>query len=94
LGIINPSSFLEILARWIISRVPLSLVRVPSVLLEIGFILLRVWAVLDEVSELSTIEAISGRTGESRETSSRGTRLIGRSGGSSGTIKNRLLEWI
>jgi hypothetical protein len=32
--------------------------------------------------------------GESRETSTRGTRLIGRSGGSSGTNKNRLLEWI
>jgi hypothetical protein len=31
--------------------------------LEIGFILLRVWAVLDEVFGLSTVEATSGRTG-------------------------------
>jgi hypothetical protein len=70
------------------------LVGVPRVLLEIGFILLRVFAVLDEVSGLSTIEATSGRTGESREMSTRGTRLIGRSRGSSGTIQDRLLEWI
>jgi hypothetical protein len=62
--------------------------------LEFCFILLRVWAVLDEVPGLSTIEATSGRTGESRETSTRGTLLIGRSRGSSGTNKNRLLEWI
>jgi hypothetical protein len=68
------------------------LVGVPRVLLEIGFILLRLWAVLDELSGLSTIEATSGRTGKSRETSTRGTRLIGRSKGSSGTNKNRLLE--
>ena len=60
--------------------------------MEIGFILLRLWAVLDELSGLSTIEATSGRTGKSRETSTRGTRLIGRSKGSSGTNKNRLLE--
>jgi hypothetical protein len=70
------------------------LVGVPRVLLEIGFILLRVWAILDEVFGLSTIEATNGRTRESRETSTRGTRLIGRSRGSSGTNKNRLLEWI
>jgi hypothetical protein len=63
-------------------------------MLEIGFILLRVWAVLDEVSRLSTIDANSGRAGESRETSTRGTRLIGRSGGSSGTNKDRMLECI
>jgi hypothetical protein len=63
LGIINLSYFLEILARWIISCVPVSLVGVPKVLLEIGFILLRVWAVLDEVFGLSTVEATSGRTG-------------------------------
>jgi hypothetical protein len=94
LGIINSSSFLEVLARWSISHVPLSLVGVPRVLLEVGFILLRVWAVLDEVSGLSTVEATSGRTRESGEMSTRGTRLIGRGGGSSGTNKNRLLEWI
>ena len=70
------------------------MVGVPRVLLEIGFILLWVWADLNEVSGLSTIEATSGRTGESRETSTRGTRLIGRRGGSSGTNKDRLLEWI
>jgi hypothetical protein len=92
LGIINLSSFLEILVRWIISRISLSLVGVPRVLLEIGFILLWVWVVLDEVSRLSTIEATSGRTGESRETSTSGNRLIGRSGGSIGTNENRLLE--
>jgi hypothetical protein len=94
MDIINPSSFLEILARSSISRVPLSLVGFPRVLLEIGFILLQVWAVLDEVSGLSTVQATGGRTRESRETSTRGTWLIGRSGGSSGTNKNRLLEWI
>jgi hypothetical protein len=89
LGIINSSRFLEILAR-----VPLSLDGVPRILLKIGFILLWVWAVLDEVSRLSTIEASSGRTWKSKETSTRGTRLIGRSGGSSGTNKDRLIEWI
>jgi hypothetical protein len=47
-----------------------------------------------KVSGLSTVEATSGRTRESRETSTRGTRLIGRSGGSSGMNKNRLLEGI
>jgi hypothetical protein len=47
------------------------LVGVPRVLLEIGFILLRVWAVLDEVSGLPTVEATRGRTGESRKTSTR-----------------------
>ena len=70
------------------------MVGVPRILLKIGFILLRVWVVLDEVSRLSTIEATSGRTGESRETSTRGTQLIGRSGGSSGTNKDMLFEWI
>jgi hypothetical protein len=94
LGIINSSSFLEIFAHRSISRASLSLVEVPKVMLEIGFILLRVWVVLDEVSGLSTVKATSGRTGESRETSTRGTRVIGRSGGSSGTNKNRLLEWV
>jgi hypothetical protein len=69
------------------------LIGVPRILLEIGFILLRVWAVLDEVFGLSTVEATSGRTGKSKEMSTRGTRLIGRSGGNSGTNKDRLLEW-
>jgi hypothetical protein len=63
-------------------------------MLEIGFILLRVWTVLDEVSGLSIVEATSRRARESRETSTRGPRLIGRSEGSSGTNKNRLLEGI
>jgi hypothetical protein len=94
LGIINPSSFLEVLACWSISRIFLSLVGVPRVLLEIGLILLRVWTVLDKVSGLSTVEATRGRTREGRETSTWGTRLIGRSGGSSGTNENRLLEGI
>jgi hypothetical protein len=70
------------------------LVGVPRVLLKVGFILLQVWAVFDEVSGLSTVEETSGRTRESRETSTRGTRLIGRSRGSTGTNKNKLLEWI
>jgi hypothetical protein len=56
--------------------------------------LLRVWAVLDEMSGLPTVEATTRGTGKSRETSTRDTRLIGRSGGSSGTNKDRLLEWI
>jgi hypothetical protein len=60
--------------------------------LKVGFILLRVWAVLDEMFELSTVEATTGGTGKSRETSTTGTRLIGRSGGSSGTNKDGLLE--
>jgi hypothetical protein len=93
LGIINSSVFLKFLPVEV-GRVPFSLVGVPRVLLEISFILLRVGAVLDEVSGLSTIEATSGRTRKSRETSTRGTRLIGRSERSSGTNKDRLLEWI
>jgi hypothetical protein len=56
--------------------------------------LLRIWAVLDEMSGLSTVEAPTGRTGKGRETSTRGTRLIGRSRGSSGINKDGLLEWI
>jgi hypothetical protein len=68
--------------------------RVPRSLLKVGFILLRVWAILDEMSRLPTVEALIGGTGNSRETSTRGTRLIGRSGGSSGTNKDRMLEWI
>jgi hypothetical protein len=62
--------------------------------MEVGFILLRVWAVLDEMSRLSTVEAPTGSTGKGRVTNTRGTRLIGRSRGSSGTNKDRLLEWI
>jgi hypothetical protein len=63
-------------------------------MLEVGFILLWVWTVLDKVSGLSTVEATSRRTRETRETSTRGTRLIGRSRGSIGTNENRLLEGI
>jgi hypothetical protein len=63
-------------------------------MLEIGFVLLRVRAVLDKVSGHSTVEATSRRTRETRETSTRGTRLIGRSGGSIGTNENSLLEGI
>jgi hypothetical protein len=70
------------------------LVGVPRILLKIDFIFLWVWAFLDEVSGLSTIQATSGRTRKSRETSTRGTQLIGRSRGSSGMNKDRLLEWI
>ena len=62
--------------------------------MKVGFILLRIWAVLDKVSGLSTVEAPTGRTGKGRETSTKGTRLIVRSGGSSGTNKDELLEWI
>jgi hypothetical protein len=56
--------------------------------------LLRVWVVLDEMSGLPTVEATTGGTGKTRETSTGGNRLIGRSGGSSGTNKDELLEWI
>jgi molybdenum-dependent DNA-binding transcriptional regulator ModE len=56
--------------------------------------LLRVWTVLDEMSGLPTVEATTGGTGKGREMSTRGTRLIGRSGGSSGMNKDGLLEWI
>jgi hypothetical protein len=70
------------------------LVGVPRVLLEVGFILLWVWTILDEVSGLSTVKATNRRTRESRKTSTRGTRLIGRSGGSIGTNENKLLEGI
>jgi hypothetical protein len=62
--------------------------------MKVGFILLPIWALLDEMSGLSTVEAPIGRTGKGRETSIKGTRLIGRSGGSSGTNKDGLLEWI
>jgi hypothetical protein len=70
------------------------LVGVPRVLFEVGFILLWVWTVLDEVSGLSTVKATSRRARESRETSNRGTRLLGRSRGSIGTNENRLPEGI
>jgi hypothetical protein len=63
-------------------------------MLKVGFVLLQIWAVLDEMYGLSRIEATTGGTGKAWETSTRGTRLIGRSGGRSGTNKYRLLEWI
>jgi hypothetical protein len=63
-------------------------------LLKVGLILLWVWVVLDEMFGLSTVEATTGGTGKSSETSTRGTRLIGRSGGSSGANKYGLPEWI
>jgi hypothetical protein len=55
-------------------------------LLKVGLILLCVWAVLDEMFGLSTVEATIGGTGKSSETSTRGTRLIGRSGAVVGRI--------
>jgi hypothetical protein len=62
--------------------------------LKVGFILLRIWVVLDEMSELSIVEAPTRRTGKGRETSTRGTQLIVRSRGNSGMNKDGLLEWI
>jgi uncharacterized low-complexity protein len=58
------------------------------------FVLLRIWAVLDEMSGLSTIEATTEGTGKGRETSTRGTRLIGLGEGRSGANKYRLSEGI
>jgi hypothetical protein len=46
------------------------------------------------MSGLSTVEATTGGTGKGRETSTRGTRLIGRSGGRSGANKYGLFEWM
>jgi hypothetical protein len=43
---------------------------------------------------LSTIEATTGGTGKGRETSTRGTRLIGWSEGRCGLNKYRLFKWI
>jgi hypothetical protein len=70
------------------------LVGIPRVLLIVEFILLWVWTVLYKMSRLSAVKASSGRTRESGETSTRGTRLICRSGGSGRTNENRLLERI
>jgi hypothetical protein len=56
--------------------------------------LLQIWAVLDEMSRLPTVQATTGGTRKGREMSTRGTRLIGRSRGSSETNKDGLLEWI
>jgi hypothetical protein len=66
----------------------------PRVLLSVEFILLRVWTVLYKMTRLSTVEAASRRTRESREMSTRGTRLICRSGGSGRTNESRLFERI
>ena len=54
--------------------------------------MLRIWVVLDEMFELSTIEATIGGTGKGRETSTRGTRLIGRSGAGVGRINTGCLN--
>jgi hypothetical protein len=94
LGIIDPSSFLQIFARRRVGPVPLSLIRVPRSLLKVGFVLLWIWAVLDEMSRLSTIEATTGGTGKGGKTSTRGTRRIGRSGGISRANKYGVFELI
>jgi hypothetical protein len=59
LCIIDSPSFLHILARCIICRVSLALAGTPRVLLIIGVVLPRIWAVFDEMSILPTIEAAS-----------------------------------
>jgi hypothetical protein len=46
------------------------------------------------MSGLSTIEATTGGNGKGRETSTRGTRLIGLGGGRSGMNEHRLSEGI
>jgi hypothetical protein len=92
LSVIDPSSFLEILALGRVSHVSLSLIRVPRSLLKVGFILLRVWAVLDEMSKLPTVEATTRGTGKGRDTSTRGTRLIGRKRLVVGRIKTGYLN--
>ena len=46
------------------------------------------------MTRLPTVEAASGRTREGEETSTRGTRLICRSGGSGRTNENRLFKRI
>jgi hypothetical protein len=70
------------------------LIRVPRSLLKVGFVLLWIWAVLDEMSRLSTIEATTGGTGKGGKTSTRGTRRIGRSGGISRANKYGVFELI
>jgi hypothetical protein len=57
LRIVDSLSLLYILARCIICRVSLALARTPRVLLIIGLVLLRIWAVFDKMSRLPTIEA-------------------------------------
>jgi hypothetical protein len=76
------------------SHVPFTLIGAPRVLLIVELILLRIWTVFNKMTRLSTVEAASGRIRESGETSTRGTRLICRSGGSGRANENRLFEWI
>jgi hypothetical protein len=57
--IINSPSFLHIFARYIIRHISLALIGTSRVLLIIGVVPLRIWAVFDEVSRLPTIEATS-----------------------------------
>jgi hypothetical protein len=60
----------------------------------VGLILPRIWTVFDKMTRLSTVEAANGGTREGGEMSTRGTRLICRSGGSGRTNENRLFERI
>jgi hypothetical protein len=92
LCIIDSPSFLHILARCIICRVSPALAGTSRVLLIIGVVLPRIWAVFDEVSRLPTIEATSRWTRECRETSTRGTRLSCWSGGSGRVDEYRLFK--
>jgi hypothetical protein len=59
LCIIDSPSFLHILARCIICHVSLALTGTPRVLLIIGVLPPRIWAIFDEMSTLPTIEAAS-----------------------------------
>jgi hypothetical protein len=94
LGIIDSPSFLQIFARSWIRRVSLSLICVLESLWKVGFVLLRVGVVFDEMSGLATTEATTRGTGKGRETSARGTRLICLGGGRSGTNEHGLSEGI
>ena len=94
LCVVYSPSLLYILARCIICRVSLALIWTPWVLLIVGFVLPRIWAVFDKMSRLPTIEAASWGTREGGETSTRGTRLIFWSGGSGRADEDKLFKWV
>jgi hypothetical protein len=94
LSVVYSPSILSILARWIVCHVSLALIWTPWILLTVGFVLPRIWAVFDKMSILPTIKAASWGARESRETSTRGTRLTCWSGGSGKVDEDRLFEGV
>ena len=62
--------------------------------MKVEFVLLQMWAVLDEMPRVATIKAATRGTGKGSEMSTRGTRMIVLGGGRSGTNEHRLSEGI